>query len=905
MSTNPGHRNSYLQTAIRHSSKIYEFFGFTPGNTPPLSRLSGGDNTGAQDLTAQDLASRDEGSANGYVLNGPTHRSRGKAPEGPHQVNGAITHLKPPPLVIQKKVSRHRTWCRALIQDFGPIWFTFSMDTALLALLVQVLPHPYHPDFLQPLSTVLLILSLALFVVTVLLVLTRLLWFRLSAVYELVAVPVESKSPTTPQILVNPSPPQLASSTGTSILTLAYLPTALLTLVAAATVHAATLPSLRPALPIALYAVFWVGLALTIATTLLTLTNLFAHPHPGRRTAEGRYLRPMALLNSSLSLTTISLPASLLVTKLLPIGALSPSLAPALLLFALLLLGTAFLLASAAFAVLVHELLLVTGWPQTPTVFFMVAPPGQAAAGLLLVGEAVMVVGPIHGMRTATAEAVNVVCVMLALLLLGMAVLWLLLGLVGVLRRGRERWSPLWNGVMFPVGTVALAAARLGTGLGERAFSVAAVVLVVCCAVLWVVNLGFTLVGVVAGRVLVVRKDPREEEEEEVKRLPTTVEMDQSRLTQLLDVFKSKTDELGGMINTGQVVNAQDWARCTANSLTLSVQALFADENQARQNSEKLLRQLQDKIDADKRNLEVAQANLRDDQDSHQTAQAKLQADQESLQRGIDALASDREAFPELEEARAKLAQDQEKLIADQFELLGERGQLEQEKASFEEFQKKAAIDAAEASQYCKVAKELHDLRQLPLEESQQRLATAEKLVKEEQAHLQAKMENFEAEQRQALTDILAMMNDISKKTAVLDTRRDATDEYIKLERDRLEADRAGLDRQKEQLVQDRQAWETQRREDARELDNERDMTASAKHALKKAQEAFNTEKQALGTERTTLATAQLKLEVDQAKRKNDQDALAAERLAAQTDQSKREADLAELAAEKKKKNEA
>ena len=62
------------------------------------------------------------------------------------------------------------------------------MDTAMLALLVQLLPDQYHPAFLQPLSTVLLILSLALFILTTLLVLARLLLFRLSAVHELVAV---------------------------------------------------------------------------------------------------------------------------------------------------------------------------------------------------------------------------------------------------------------------------------------------------------------------------------------------------------------------------------------------------------------------------------------------------------------------------------------------------------------------------------------------------------------------------------------------------------------------------------------------------------------------------------------------------------------------------------------------
>ena len=168
----------------------------------------------------------------------------------------------------------------------------------------------------------------------------------------------------------------------------------------------------------------------------------------------------------------------------------------------------------------------MTGWPspqQTPTMLFLVAPPGQAAAGLLLVGEAVVVAGPRNGMRLATAEAVNVVCVMLGLMFLGIAVVWLLLGVVGTVRAmvqarhwrgtGERGWNPLWNGVVFPVGTVALAAARLGAGLEDKVFGMAAVVLVVCCAVGWVVNLGFTVAGVARGRVLIVRRDPRGEGE--------------------------------------------------------------------------------------------------------------------------------------------------------------------------------------------------------------------------------------------------------------------------------------------------------------------------------------------------------------------------------------------------------
>jgi len=190
--------------------------------------------------------------------------------------------------------------------------------------------------------------------------------------------------------------------------------------------------------------------------------------------------------------------------------------------FSLCASGVALLIAVFAFAVLMHELLLVTGWPppeQTAAMFFFIGPLGQGAAALLYLGDAVeksadQAGGGNRGSLPAPAvvQSVNVLCILLALFLIGMAAIWLILGFMVVVFRLSRReleWNPTWNGIVFPVTTMGIATAQFSIVFHSRFLGILTCSLLIFSAILFIVNFGFTVVHLLGGRLLVVREDRR------------------------------------------------------------------------------------------------------------------------------------------------------------------------------------------------------------------------------------------------------------------------------------------------------------------------------------------------------------------------------------------------------------
>jgi tellurite resistance protein TehA-like permease len=177
--------------------------------------------------------------------------------------------------------------------------------------------------------------------------------------------------------------------------------------------------------------------------------------------------------------------------------------------FSLCATGAAWFLANLMYGVLLHELVLVMGWPpleHAATVFTMVGPLGQCASALIVLANAAgrpdgsvplergvvdakMVVG------LAAMAPLKVVCVLLALLMGGMATVWLLLGTVTIFYRlGRKElaWNTSWNEIVSPVATLAILSILLAAELGSAFFRIAACVLIIVCVLLVAVNLWFT-----------------------------------------------------------------------------------------------------------------------------------------------------------------------------------------------------------------------------------------------------------------------------------------------------------------------------------------------------------------------------------------------------------------------------
>lgn len=194
---------------------------------------------------------------------------------------------------------------------------------------------------------------------------------------------------------------------------------------------------------------------------------------------------------------------------------ISDELAAPVLVVAFSALGGAMVMALMVHAVCMHELILVTGWPSpalTGVMFYLVGPLGQLAAGFLVVGEAARSGGYLDDLgsggrarpsgedtiqpKVLAGLPIDVISLLLALLLIGAAFIWLVLALIslvhGVVRGGLE-WNPTWNGVVFPLATLAMSSLWLCYEFESPFFRVLTCVLVIICFVSMLVNIGFTI----------------------------------------------------------------------------------------------------------------------------------------------------------------------------------------------------------------------------------------------------------------------------------------------------------------------------------------------------------------------------------------------------------------------------
>ncbi|KAJ4302446.1 hypothetical protein N0V88_002590 [Collariella sp. IMI 366227] len=173
--------------------------------------------------------------------------------------------------------------------------------------------------------------------------------------------------------------------------------------------------------------------------------------------------------------------------------------------------GAALFLADFDYSVILHELMLVIGWPpieHTAVAFTLVGPMGQCAAALVVLANAAGTGDMVIATEEMTFEAsiilrrmltmlpLELFCVLMALMIGGIAVMWLLVGIMTViyrLLRGELVWNPSWNGMISPISTLGILSILLGMELNSAFFRIAACVITIACVLLVVVNLLFNV----------------------------------------------------------------------------------------------------------------------------------------------------------------------------------------------------------------------------------------------------------------------------------------------------------------------------------------------------------------------------------------------------------------------------
>ncbi|KAK0619084.1 voltage-dependent anion channel-domain-containing protein [Immersiella caudata] len=514
----PNKRNAlYFQNMAQHSSKIYEFFGvtpgFTPGQTPPISRIFNINvNATPPDVTTPP----DTATAAGFIDGRVATTSDGHVPNG-RPINGVVKEpaLPAPPVTLR------RSAFRALVQDFNPLWFTIPLNTTILSLLFRLLPSHFNFPGRSTISLVLITLALVLFAITSFLFLLRLVWFRRSAYDEISSSAGDDILP-----LATGEVPRggMYGASGTGFLFLPCWPAVWLGIVAFAALDGAEAQiGNRPTSFVRFaYVGWWVGVVWTVLVFFTMLGWILSSPRAGRRTPGGQLSKIMALVVMTSVLAMVGWVGGLLGLELGGGEVISVQLLGPVVVFSFCAIGAAVVLAFFGFAVLMHELVLVTGWPppeQTSNMFFLVGPMGQGAAASLYLGAAVERCVDIAGDRNRgsvpsprAAQSVHVVCILLALFLVSMAVVWLVLSFMAVLFRLSRRelqWNPTLNGTVFPVASLGFAMAQLSDVLQSRFLGVLDCVLLVLSSVFFIVHLLLTFVHIFQGRLLIIREDRR------------------------------------------------------------------------------------------------------------------------------------------------------------------------------------------------------------------------------------------------------------------------------------------------------------------------------------------------------------------------------------------------------------
>lgn len=209
--------------------------------------------------------------------------------------------------------------------------------------------------------------------------------------------------------------------------------------------------------------------------------------------------------------------------------------------------------------------ILADGWPvpdQTASMFILVGPmgndgfqelyrdtwnsanaeTGQSAAALQILGAGASTYGRFSDYDAGTfitaeaAKGLAPACTLIALLLNGLGVIWLILGLIAVgerALRGQLRWTPAvslklsayselplykakalitriqFNAAVFPNATLTTSMLAFSIDLDSPAYRVITAIMIICLVIVYLINLVYTVMRVWQGKLLIVREDWR------------------------------------------------------------------------------------------------------------------------------------------------------------------------------------------------------------------------------------------------------------------------------------------------------------------------------------------------------------------------------------------------------------
>ncbi|KAK3669682.1 hypothetical protein LTR78_010434 [Recurvomyces mirabilis] len=369
----------------------------------------------------------------------------------------------------------------AIVEDFSFLWFTLSMNTGILSILMHQLPYQFRG--LGILSTIMFVFNLALFILFFCIFLLRV------AIY--------------PKALV-----KSCSNDLTELALTGAVPIAWFTLLSQVGITVSTASWGAHAFFLVAYVMWWIGTAvmLTIATLVIVvisktditttekLTPGIVIPFVG--TTTNAVVGALIVNYSDDVNTRLAIPVIIVGYMLTGIGT-----------FAALILYSAYFIRMTNI-----------GLPppaQRPGLVMLVGPCGQGSAALQLLGTAAKMHFGKYGKGTiftdTAGEIFSAAGTLLGLMLTGMSVLFTTLAVYCILETAFKRqckYSLLWWSTIFPMATVCTAFISFAKDFDSPAFRVLATGLFLILLIDYFINWGFTIRDIVQGKLLNGKRSP-------------------------------------------------------------------------------------------------------------------------------------------------------------------------------------------------------------------------------------------------------------------------------------------------------------------------------------------------------------------------------------------------------------
>ena len=358
------------------------------------------------------------------------------------------------------------------------------MNAGIIAILLHQLPYQFHG--LPVLSTIAFTIDFVLFVIFSLIFLTRIVWFRKDAYYEITGD-------------IN----ELAM--------LACWPIAWQTLACLTCLIVSNSHWGGHAFTLVGYVMWWIGTGWTLANLLFTFTTLIR-----RHNAFDRKLPPTIVI-PAVGVSTAATTGGLIASYA---DKISARLAVPIIIVSFLLVGIGMFMSIFLYTYLFHALL-IDGWPaadKIASLWAFIGPMGQSAAAIQILGSSASTYGRFANYNKGTfltesaAAPLSVACIFVALLLTGMGCIWALMALCAMLEKAWQRelkWNMTWNNLVFPTGTLTTSFLLFSIEMDSPAFRAVTTALVIVLVLVFFFNFVSAVWRISRGEILIVKKNPR------------------------------------------------------------------------------------------------------------------------------------------------------------------------------------------------------------------------------------------------------------------------------------------------------------------------------------------------------------------------------------------------------------